>query len=218
MRQIYCFPNFQRQKESRMTAKPPGSNSDLAETLISSKSVYRGKLLEVREDLVRLPNGHTARREWVVHPGAVMILPLLSSGDLVLERQYRYPLGRDFIEFPAGKIDSGEDPLVTGRRELLEETGYTAERWLHLATVHPVIGYSNERIEIYLAEDLTRSERNLDEGEFIEVFTASMTQAARWVEEGVITDVKTVTGIFWMERVLARRARTAGTAWTGVSS
>src|SRR5579864_8947726 len=114
-----------------MTVKPRGSDSDLAETVISSKTVYRGRLLEVREDVVRLPDGGTAGREWVVHPGAVMMIPLLPSGDLIMERQYRYPLGRDFIEFPAGKIDPGEDPLVTGKRELLEETGYTAAQWTH---------------------------------------------------------------------------------------
>src|ERR1700759_3252098 len=109
-----------------MTVKPRGADSDLAETLLTSETVFRGRLLEVRRDTVRLPDGATAGREWVVHPGAVMIIPLLSSGELVRERQSRYRVGRDFIEFPAGKIDGGEDPLVTGRRELLEETGYSA--------------------------------------------------------------------------------------------
>jgi len=187
-----------------MSVKPRGSDSDLAEVLVSSQTVYRGKLLHVREDVVRLPDGGTAGREWVVHPGAVMILPVLPSGELVMERQYRYPLGRDFLEFPAGKIDAGEDPLLTGRRELLEETGYTAERWEHLATLHPVIGYSNERIEMFLAEGLQRSERRLDDGEFLEVFTTTLEQAARWVEEGVITDMKTVAGVLWLERLRAR--------------
>lgn len=193
-----------------MTVKPRGADSDLAETLMSSKTVYRGRLLEVREDIVRLPNGRTTGREWVVHPGAVMMMPLLASGDLVMERQYRYPVGRDFIEFPAGKIDPGEDPLATGRRELLEETGYTAARWEHIATIHPVIGYSNERIELYLAEGLTRAQPRLDDEEFMEVFTVSMAQAIQWVEQGVITDSKTVTGIFWLERLLAKRAPAGG--------
>jgi ADP-ribose pyrophosphatase len=184
-----------------MTVKPPrGSDSDLAETAISSESVFEGKLLRVRRDVVRLPNGGTAGREWVVHPGAVMIIPLLPSGDLIMERQFRYPLRRDFIEFPAGKIDPGEDPLVTGRRELLEETGYTAERWAHVMTWHPVIGYSNERIEVYLAEGLTRAESRLDDGEFLEVLTVSLARAVSWLEEGLITDLKTVAGLLWLER------------------
>ncbi len=135
-----------------------------------------------------------------------MIIPLLDSGELVMERQFRYPVGRDFIEFPAGKIDGGEEPLVTGRRELLEETGYSAERWRHVGTFHPVIGYSNERIDIYLAEGLTRTRSQLDDEEFLEVFTMPLAQAVRWVDEGTITDIKTVLGVLWLERDLRRRA------------
>jgi len=189
-----------------MPIKPAGQDSDLAETLLESREVYRGRMLEVREDTVRLPGGGTARREWVVHPGAVMIVPLLDDGAVVLERQFRYPLGRDFIEFPAGKIDPGEDPEATGRRELLEETGYRARDWARLGTIHPVIGYSNERIEMYLAEGLVRSERQLDEEEFLEVFTLPALEALDWVEQGIITDVKTIAGLFWLERILRRRS------------
>ena len=127
---------------------------DLSEHRLSSRLVYDGKLLKVHSDTVRLPDGGTAEREFVEHPGAVAVIALTDAGELVMERQYRYPLGRDMIEIPAGKIDTGEDPLATARRELKEETGYTAAQWRHVATIHIAIAYSNERIEIYLAKGL----------------------------------------------------------------
>ena len=114
---------------------------DLSEQRLSGSLVFDGKLLKVRSDTVRLPDGGTAEREWIDHPGAVAVIALTDSGELVMERQHRYALGRDMIEIPAGKIDPGEDPLATARRELKEETGYTAREWRHLATVHHPIGY-----------------------------------------------------------------------------
>lgn len=175
---------------------------DLSEHRLSSKLVYDGKLLKVRSDTVRLPDGGTAEREFIEHPGAVAVIALTHAGELVMERQYRYPLGREMIEIPAGKIDPGEDPLATARRELKEETGYAAAQWRHLATIHIAIGYSNERIEIYLAEGLRQEGSKLDDEEFLEVLTLPLTTALAWVREGKITDSKTVSGLFWAEKIL----------------
>jgi ADP-ribose pyrophosphatase len=175
---------------------------DLSEHRLASKLVYDGKLLKVRSDTVRLPNGGTAEREFIDHPGAVAVIALTDAGELVMERQYRYPLGRDMIEIPAGKIDPGEDPLATAQRELKEETGYTAAHWRHVATIHIAIAYSNERIEIYLAKDLRHEGAKLDDEEFLEVFTLSPAAALAWVREGKITDSKTVAGLFWAEKIL----------------
>ena len=175
---------------------------DFSEHRLTSKLVYDGKLLKVRSDTVRLPDGGTAEREFVEHPGAVAVIALTDAGELVMERQYRYPLGRDMIEIPAGKIDPGEDPLATAQRELKEETGYAAARWSHVATIHIAIAYSNERIEIYLAKELRHEGAKLDDEEFIEVFTLPLATALAWVREGKITDSKTVAGLFWGEKVL----------------
>jgi ADP-ribose pyrophosphatase len=177
--------------------------SDLTEHPVSGDVVFDGVLLKVRRDLVRLPDGHQAVREYVQHPGAVCILPILDDGTLLFERQFRYPLRREFIELPAGKIDPGESTLETGRRELLEETGYTAREWTYLATIHPVIGYSDERIELWLARGLAHEGANLDHGEFLEVFAMPLADAIEQVRTGAITDVKTIIGIFWAERLAA---------------
>jgi len=187
-----------------MTKKPElaWQKKDLTEHTIRSESMFRGKLLQVRRDLVRLPDGATAEREYIEHPGAVMIIPVLDTGELVMERQYRYPLRRDMLELPAGKIDAGEQPLECAKRELLEETGYVASDWRYVATIHPVIGYSNERIEMFLARGLTHQGASLDDGEHLEVFRLQLATAIDWVREGRITDSKTVTGLFWAERVL----------------
>ena len=175
---------------------------DLSEHRLSGSLVFDGKLLKVRSDTVKLPDGGTAEREWIDHPGAVAVIALTDSGDLVMERQYRYALGRDMIEIPAGKIDPGEDPLATARRELKEETGYTAREWRHLATVHIAIGYSNEHIEIFLARGLKQELADLDDEEFVEVFTLPLATALAWVREGRITDAKTVSCLFWAEKIL----------------
>lgn len=175
---------------------------DLTEHTLSSEVIYDGKLLYVLRDKVRLPDGGTADREYIRHPGAVAIIALLDNGELVMERQFRYPLGRDMIELPAGKIDPGEPPLETARRELLEETGYTASEWRHLATMHLAIGYSNEHIEIFLARGLTQKQAKLDDEEFLEVFTLPLSRAFEWIREGKITDAKTLSGLLWAEKVL----------------
>ena len=182
--------------------KKTADDAHLVETTVASTDVFKGKLLYVKRDTVRLPDGGEAVREYIVHPGAVMIIPRLSDGKLLLERQYRYPHARVFIEFPAGKIDPGEDPLATAKRELEEETGYVATHWIRLAQLHPLITYSSERIEIYVADDLSHVGARLDHGEFVETFSASLEEALGWLDRGEITDAKTMIGLL----LLARRA------------
>ena len=182
-------------------------DAHLVETRIASEDVFDGKLLHVKRDTVRLPDGKTATREYIAHPGAVMIIPRLPDGKLLMERQFRYPLARIFIEFPAGKIDPGEDPATTAARELLEETGYTAERWSHIGTLHPLITYSTERIEIYTADALTFIGAKLDAGEFIEIFSATLEEALAWIDRGEVTDVKTMLGLLLLARREAAAAR-----------
>jgi ADP-ribose pyrophosphatase len=154
----------------------------------------------VLEDEVRLADGRRARREFVRHPGAVMIVPFLDPRTIVLVRQYRYPLARHFYEIPAGKIDPGETPLQTARRELKEECGYAARTWRHLTTIHPCIGYSDERIELYLARGLSHVGEAPDDGELLEVVPMKLAAALRWVRAGKITDEKTVIGLLWADR------------------
>lgn len=176
-------------------------HSDFTETTIDSRTVFQGVLLHVLADTVRLPDGRVAVREYVRHPGACMIIAFLDERTIVLERQYRYPLRRHFIELPAGKMEQGEDPLETAKRELAEECGYAAAHWRHLATLHPCIGYADERIELYLARGLTRVARALDDEEFLDVFTVGIDQALAWVREGRITEAKAVTGLLWADRI-----------------
>lgn len=174
----------------------------LKEHQVDSALVYEGSFMQVRKDTVRLPDGSLSSREYISHPGAVAMLALLDDGRLLLERQYRYPPQQEFIELPAGKIDHGEDPLLTAQRELLEETGYVAKEWIHLTTAWPCIGYANERMEYYLARGLSHQGRCLDEGEFLEVFELPLAEAIDWIRLGRITDSKTIVGLFWLEKAL----------------
>ncbi|MDA8257263.1 MAG: NUDIX hydrolase [Betaproteobacteria bacterium] len=178
---------------------------DLTEKQLSSTSIYDGRLLHVKEDQVLLPNGNTATREYIVHPGAVVVVPLLENGDVLMVRQFRYPLQRDFFELPAGKIDADEDVLACGQRELLEETGFAAQAWRFLTTIHPCIGYSDERILIYLAQDLSEHGHRRDEDEFLENVRLPLETAMEWVRDGRISDVKTIIGLFWAEKIVEKR-------------
>jgi len=180
----------------------------LEETFIDGQLAYDGNFLKVARDRIRLPDGKVTEREYIRHPGAVVILPLLDDGRVLLERQFRYPLGRVFIEFPAGKIDPNEDALDCAKRELQEETGYTASDWHFVCTIHNAIAYSDEHLDLFLARGLAAGPARLDEGEFLETFSASLPEMLELVRSGQITDVKTIIGTFWLEKIIA------GT-WTG---
>ena len=183
------------------------NDQHLVEVQQSSEVVLCGKFLHVLSDMVQLPDGTQATREYVVHPGAVMVIPLLkdASGNvrIVLERQFRYPVGRVMIEFPAGKLDPNESVQDCARRELHEETGYTANQWAHAGVMHPVISYSTEFIDIWFARDLCLGPRKLDQGEFLDVFTATPHEFIQWCREGQVTDAKTLAGALWLQNVMS---------------
>jgi len=187
-------------------------SDNLKETCLSTEQVYDGHFLKVQRDLISLPDGSTTHREYIKHPGAVVILPLFADGSVLLERQYRYPLHRVFIEFPAGKIDPGEDPLVCAKRELLEETGYSAASWQFVCTIHNAIAYADEHLEIYLAQHLTAGQASLDEGEFLETYRAPLAELLEAVRTGQVTDVKTMIGAFWLEKIQAGQWKAADQA------
>lgn len=167
----------------------------LKETRLTHDAVYDGKLLHVRKDTVRLPNGETSVREYIEHPGAVALVPYLDNGDVLLLNQFRYPLKKVFIELPAGKIDPGETPEETGLRELEEETGYKASELKFLTSIHPCIGYSDEVIHIYEAFGLKNGTAHTDDNEFVETFSLSLDDAVEGVRSGRISDVKTMIGL-----------------------
>lgn len=177
-------------------------DASLIETQVSTETIASGGMLTVKRDQVRLPNGGTSQREYVMHPGAVVVIPVLNNGNLLLERQFRYPLHRVFIELPAGKIDHGEPTLITGQRELLEETGYTAKEWVYLGLQHPCIGYSNEVIHIYLARDLIAGEHQRDEDEALQLFETSLEDCMAMIQRGHISDGKSIVALFWAEKFL----------------
>lgn len=179
---------------------PAQDDAHLRETTLESRLVYEGHFLKVSRDRIRLPDGRESAREFIRHPGAVMIVPLLDDGRLLLERQYRYPMERVMLEFPAGKLDPGEDKLACAQRELLEETGYRAAEWAHAGVLHNAIAYSDEGIEIFFARGLVAGERQLDEGEFLDLVTHTPLELDQRAARGELTDAKTLIGLLWLSR------------------
>lgn len=177
-----------------------GDDAHLRETRVDTRVVFRGALLEVRRDTVRLPGGREAGREYIVHPGAVVVVPLRDDGRLVMERQFRYPLGRVLLELPAGKVDAGEGPLATAVRELAEETGYRAREWARAGVMHTAVAYSDECIEIWFARGLTPGEQRLDDGEHLDVVYVDPADLDAMGARGEVTDAKTLVGLMWLQR------------------
>jgi ADP-ribose pyrophosphatase len=180
------------------------SDDHLIEHRVHQEEILRGRFLHAFRDTVRLPNQNLSTREYVVHPGAVMVIPMLNTPDglrLVMDRQFRYPVGQVMTEFPAGKLDAGEDPWLCAQRELQEETGYIARQWARAGVLHPVIAYSTEVIEIWFAKELSLGERRLDTDEFLDVFTASPAELMAACQQGRLTDAKTLTGLLWLQNV-----------------
>ena len=182
-----------------------GDTSHLRETVIQTRQAWRGTFLDVRNDRVALPDGSETIREYIVHPGAVMVVPLLGDDRVVVERQWRYPMGRAMLEFPAGKLEPGEPVLDCAVRELIEETGYRAAEWARAGILHNAIGYSDEGIEIWFARGLTLGERSLDAGEFLDVFEASIDSLEDAARRGEVTDAKTLIGLLWLAHWRAGR-------------
>lgn len=188
------------------TPKDP-LEAGLREVRQTSAHAWSGRFLQVFSDQVALPDGNLSHREYIVHPGAVMVIPLLTDDQgntrVVLERQFRYPIGEVMIELPAGKRDGQEDLLLCAQRELREETGYTAAQWAHAGVMHPCIAYSTEYIDIWFAKGLQAGPRQLDAGEFLDVFTANPDEFFTWCRDGRITDAKTLTGALWLQNYLS---------------
>ena len=178
-------------------------DAHLREVTVSSEQVWQGRFLDVRRDTVALPNGAQTKREYIVQNGAVMVVPILDDGRLVMERQYRYPMGRVMLEFPAGKIDDGEAPFVCGVRELEEETGYRALEWARAGVLHNAMAYSTEGIEIWFARGLTRGAAKLDDEEFLEIVTHSEAEIEALCASGGITDAKPLIGLLWLQKYRA---------------
>ena len=176
---------------------------DLIETKLESENIFDGNLLHIKKDKVKLPNGGEAYREWVKHPGAAAVIPLTDQGEIILVRQYRYPIDEVTLEIPAGKLDvSGEDTLECAKRELSEETGYTAQEYNFLSKLATSVGFSDEVIYIYAAKGLKAGIQHTDEDEFINVVKVPLAEAVEMVLDGRINDGKSVTAIFMLDRMM----------------
>ena len=191
---IYKFKFTKFFKKHKMT--------HLKEKTIKTKTAYKGTFLTLNSDKVLLPNGNTSTREWVKHPGAVCCVPILPNGKIVLIRQYRYAIKEEMIEIPAGKLDQNEIPEQCALRELEEEIGYKANKLTLLANIHPAVGFTDEKMWLYLAEDLIKTKQSLDADEFLELVPTKLDDAIKMVWSGQITDVKTIIGILWAQRIL----------------
>jgi ADP-ribose pyrophosphatase len=188
-----------------MTLDLGADTAHLRESLVEAKTAWQGGFLDVRRDRVRLPDGSTTEREYIVHPGAVMIVPILDDGRLVVERQWRYPMGRAMLEFPAGKLEPGEPALECAVRELAEETGYRAAEWAHAGVLHNAMAYSTEGIEICFARGLVAGERCLAAGEFLDVYAADASELDAAAQRGDLTDAKSLIGLLWLQNWRAGR-------------
>jgi ADP-ribose pyrophosphatase len=177
----------------------------LRETLVEPQQVWRGGFLDVRRDRISLPDGSTTHREYIVHPGAVMIVPILADDRVVVERQWRYPIGKAMLEFPAGKLERGEPALACAVRELAEETGFRAAEWARAGILHNAIAYSTEGIEVWFARGLVAGARRLDAGEFLDVAEASLEELNAAAQRGELTDAKTLIGLLWLQNWRAGR-------------
>ena len=175
----------------------------LEETTIDSELVYDGSFLKMRRDRVRLPNGHESGREYIVHPGAAVMIPLFPDGRILVERQYRYPVGMTMTEMPAGKIDPGETALQTAKRELIEETGYRAHEWAFLTRLRPAEGFANEVLDVFLCRDLEAVEHTPDEDEFLELELVTLDWLIDELRAGRLSDAKTQVSVFWLERLVS---------------
>ena len=175
----------------------------MVESTLERQTVFEGKFLKVRRDLARLPDGATATREFVMHPGAAAMVPIGGDERILVERQFRYAMGQMYVEIPAGKIDAGETSIQTARRELLEETGYEAQQWGFLTRIHPAIGFSDEVMDIYLARDLSLRERAMDVDEFLEIEWVTLGWMMDELRAGRLPDVKTQIAVHWLDRLFS---------------
>lgn len=187
-----------------MAGREPAGDAQLTETRIEGEEVYAGRLLHVQRDVVRLPNGREGVREYIRHPGAAVVVPLFDDDRVLLERQFRYPHGRVMIELPAGKLEPGEPALQTAQRELREETGYVARDWRRLGVIHPAVAYTDEAIDIFLARGLELRDARPDADEFLQTFQLGLREAIDWIEDGRISDAKTIAGLLWVRTFLLR--------------